>query len=220
MLIYYDIYDHIRDHIRGDILSYTWPYARIYIWSYTRPYTRKYMIICATINYHLQDQAARNTPKHCKTVETINVFRQVFTLSRMPGLIVMDFGVLLYGSLTGFWRGNRFLFHYPIFLFPVWNKMIILLYFSIVMCLWFCWESQWGSSCCLIIIANTNGSYFLHISEIFRIRIPIKELQRYITSGGERFSKNEIKQLMLEAGLENIEFSNNQPFWCSLGYRK
>ena len=45
-------------------------------------------------------------------------------------------------------------------------------------------------------------------------------LDRFGTRLEKRFSKNEIKQLMVDSGLENICFSEVQPFWCAVGYRK
>ena len=35
----------------------------------------------------------------------------------------------------------------------------------------------------------------------------------------QRFTRKEIKVIMLEAGLENIEFSNSKPFWVAVGYK-
>lgn len=45
-------------------------------------------------------------------------------------------------------------------------------------------------------------------------------LDRFGTRLEHRFSYNQIKEMMLKSGLENIEFSNEEPFWCAVGYRK
>jgi hypothetical protein len=44
-------------------------------------------------------------------------------------------------------------------------------------------------------------------------------LDRFGTKLEQRFSKNQITEMMLEAGLERIEFRDKDPFWCALGYR-
>tara|TARA_B110000263_G_scaffold236841_1_gene236541 strand:- start:3787 stop:3906 length:120 start_codon:yes stop_codon:yes gene_type:complete len=35
----------------------------------------------------------------------------------------------------------------------------------------------------------------------------------------KRFTKKHIHKMMIDAGLENIEFSEEEAFWCALGYR-
>ena len=45
-------------------------------------------------------------------------------------------------------------------------------------------------------------------------------LDRFGTRLEQRFSKNEIRQMMEEAGLEMIEFSDEIPYWCAIGYKK
>ena len=45
-------------------------------------------------------------------------------------------------------------------------------------------------------------------------------LDRFGTRLEKRFSYNQINDMMLKSGLENIEFSNTEPFWCAVGYRK
>ena len=35
----------------------------------------------------------------------------------------------------------------------------------------------------------------------------------------EKRFKKQIKKMMTEAGLIDIKFSENEPFWCSLGYK-
>ena len=42
-------------------------------------------------------------------------------------------------------------------------------------------------------------------------------LDRFGTRLEQRFTKEEIHQMMLDAGLENIKFSDNIPFWCAVG---
>ena len=44
-------------------------------------------------------------------------------------------------------------------------------------------------------------------------------LDRLGTQIEKRFSKNEIKQMMIDAGLNKIKFSNTEPYWCALGYK-
>ena len=45
-------------------------------------------------------------------------------------------------------------------------------------------------------------------------------LDRFGTKLESRYTKLEIKNMMINAGLENITFSNNIPFWIALGYKK
>jgi ubiquinone/menaquinone biosynthesis C-methylase UbiE len=45
-------------------------------------------------------------------------------------------------------------------------------------------------------------------------------LDRFGTKLERRFTKEQIKVMMENAGLENIEFSEKVPFWCSVGYKK
>jgi SAM-dependent methyltransferase len=44
-------------------------------------------------------------------------------------------------------------------------------------------------------------------------------LDRFGTRLEQRFSRHQIKSMMEKAGLENIVFSQNVPFWCAVGYR-
>jgi ubiquinone/menaquinone biosynthesis C-methylase UbiE len=44
-------------------------------------------------------------------------------------------------------------------------------------------------------------------------------LDRFGTRLEQRFTKKEIKNMMQNAGLENIEFSNSKPFWVAVGYK-
>lgn len=45
-------------------------------------------------------------------------------------------------------------------------------------------------------------------------------LDRFGTRLEKRFTKNQIKKMMEDAGLENILFSDSQPYWCAVGYKK
>jgi ubiquinone/menaquinone biosynthesis C-methylase UbiE len=45
-------------------------------------------------------------------------------------------------------------------------------------------------------------------------------LDRFGTRLEQRFSKTEIQQMMDSAGLEDIKFSDESPFWCAVGYAK
>ena len=44
-------------------------------------------------------------------------------------------------------------------------------------------------------------------------------LDRFGTRLEQRFTRKEIKNMMQNAGLENIEFSNSKPFWVAVGYK-
>ncbi|SVB89997.1 uncharacterized protein METZ01_LOCUS242851 [marine metagenome] len=45
-------------------------------------------------------------------------------------------------------------------------------------------------------------------------------LDRFGTRLEQRFTKKEIYSMMIDAGLTDIEFSNEVPFWTALGYKK
>jgi len=45
-------------------------------------------------------------------------------------------------------------------------------------------------------------------------------LDRFGTRLERRFSRKEIHQMMLDAGLERIGFREGPPYWCALGYKK
>ena len=45
-------------------------------------------------------------------------------------------------------------------------------------------------------------------------------LDRFGTKLEKRYTKNEIKSLMISCGLEKIKFSNSEPFWIAVGYKK
>ena len=44
-------------------------------------------------------------------------------------------------------------------------------------------------------------------------------LDRFGTRLEQRFSRVQIRAMMEKAGLERVEFSENEPFWCAVGYR-
>ena len=44
-------------------------------------------------------------------------------------------------------------------------------------------------------------------------------LDRFGTSLEQRFTRDEIKQMMCNAGLENIKFSDSKPFWVAVGFK-
>ena len=43
---------------------------------------------------------------------------------------------------------------------------------------------------------------------------------RFGTKLEKRYTKEEIKSLMKECQLEKIEFSNSEPFWVAIGFKK
>lgn len=43
---------------------------------------------------------------------------------------------------------------------------------------------------------------------------------RFATRLEQRFTRHQIQQMMLNAGLEDIIFSEETPFWCCMGYKK
>ena len=44
-------------------------------------------------------------------------------------------------------------------------------------------------------------------------------LDRFGTRLEQRFTRDEIKQMMYNAGLENIKFSDSKPFWVVVGFK-
>ena len=44
-------------------------------------------------------------------------------------------------------------------------------------------------------------------------------LDRFGTRLEQRFTKSQIEKMMLASGLEKIEFSDKEPYWCAIGYR-
>ena len=45
-------------------------------------------------------------------------------------------------------------------------------------------------------------------------------LDRFGTRLEKRYTKNEIKEMMTRANLINITFSDKEPFWVAVGYKK
>ena len=43
---------------------------------------------------------------------------------------------------------------------------------------------------------------------------------RFGTPLEQRFTRAKIKAMMIESGLKDIQFSDNEPFWCVIGYKK
>ena len=67
------------------------------------------------------------------------------------------------------------------------------------------------------IIRNFPLSYYRH-SSFYTMRTDARD--RFGTPLEKRFTKIQIKKMMTEAGLIDIKFSETEPFWCSLGYKK
>ena len=44
-------------------------------------------------------------------------------------------------------------------------------------------------------------------------------LDRFGTRLEQRFTKDEIKQMLIHAGFSKIEFSDREPFWTALAYK-
>ena len=44
-------------------------------------------------------------------------------------------------------------------------------------------------------------------------------LDRFGTRLEQRFTRKEIENMMISAGLDNIKVSNSKPFWCAVGYK-
>ena len=45
-------------------------------------------------------------------------------------------------------------------------------------------------------------------------------LDRFGTKLEQRFTKSQIKKMLINGDLVNITFSNNSPYWCAVGYKK
>jgi len=45
-------------------------------------------------------------------------------------------------------------------------------------------------------------------------------LDRFGTKLEQRYSRREIETMMSRAGLENIQFSDSQPYWCGVGFKQ
>ena len=67
------------------------------------------------------------------------------------------------------------------------------------------------------IIKNFPLSYYRK-SSFYTMRTDARD--RFGTPLEKRFTKDQIKKMMSESGLTNIKFSDKEPFWCSLGYKR
>ena len=44
-------------------------------------------------------------------------------------------------------------------------------------------------------------------------------LDRFGTQLEKRYSRKDIEEMLIQAGLEKIVFRNSEPFWCALGFK-
>jgi len=44
-------------------------------------------------------------------------------------------------------------------------------------------------------------------------------LDHFSTRLERHFTRKEIENIMISAGLDNIKLSNSKPFWCAIGYK-
>jgi SAM-dependent methyltransferase len=70
---------------------------------------------------------------------------------------------------------------------------------------------------CGVRAANFPLFYYRHKS-FYMLRTDA--LDRFGTRLEKRFSRSEISNMMVGAGLERITFSQKAPFWCAVGYRR
>ena len=45
-------------------------------------------------------------------------------------------------------------------------------------------------------------------------------LDRFGTKLEKRYTRKSMQELMIDSGLENIKFSETEPFWVAVGYKK
>ncbi len=45
-------------------------------------------------------------------------------------------------------------------------------------------------------------------------------LDRFGTRLEQRFTKEQIKEMMISAGLDRIQFREDEPYWCAVGYKE
>ena len=64
---------------------------------------------------------------------------------------------------------------------------------------------------------NIPLSYYRHHS-FYTMRTDSRD--RFGTPLEKRFTRDKIKEMMVESGLKNIQFSDKAPFWCAIGYKK
>ena len=55
--------------------------------------------------------------------------------------------------------------------------------------------------------------------ELYFPTVEIKKEGNEIVLEPKRFTKKEIGQMLIQSGLENIEFRKENPFWCAVGFR-
>lgn len=65
----------------------------------------------------------------------------------------------------------------------------------------------------------SNWPLFYYRNKSFYV-LRTDALDRFGTRLEQRFTKIEIEEMLINAGFENIQFSNNAPFWCALGIKK
>jgi hypothetical protein len=66
-------------------------------------------------------------------------------------------------------------------------------------------------------VNNLPLSYYRNYS-FYTMRTDARD--RFGTPLEHRFSRDQIKNMMLDAGLINIQFSEKSPYWCVIGRRK
>ena len=59
--------------------------------------------------------------------------------------------------------------------------------------------------------------YYYSKRSLYTMRTDARD--RLGTPYESRFTKNEIKKMMLNAGLINIKFSNKKPYWHAVGFK-
>jgi ubiquinone/menaquinone biosynthesis C-methylase UbiE len=64
---------------------------------------------------------------------------------------------------------------------------------------------------------NMPLSYYKNLS-FYTMRTDSRD--RFGTPLEKRFTRDEIERMMMQAGLESIEFSDKRPFWCAIGKKK
>jgi SAM-dependent methyltransferase len=60
--------------------------------------------------------------------------------------------------------------------------------------------------------------YFYRNHSFYTMRTDARD--RFGTPLEQRFTRIQIEQMMLDAGFEKIKFSDKEPFWCVIGYKK
>ena len=66
-------------------------------------------------------------------------------------------------------------------------------------------------------VSNVPLSFYRH-SSFYTMRTDA--LDRFGTRLEQRFTRDQIQEMMEKAGLEDIVFSDNVPYWCAVGIRK